>query len=72
MFDFLQFDRALRSGWDERMQDGHFRFSLDGVKTRIVPGRFGFVTTVHSYVFCPSIGNMQYYLANVESFRGIT
>ncbi|KAI0241908.1 GDP-D-glucose phosphorylase 1 [Lamellibrachia satsuma] len=38
-----EFDTLLRSRWTTAMANGHFKYTLDDVKTRIVPGRRGYV-----------------------------
>ncbi|CAH1791781.1 unnamed protein product [Owenia fusiformis] len=33
-----QFDTVLRNGWDKAMKDGRFRYNLDHVKSKVLPG----------------------------------
>ena len=40
---FLHFDTLLCSQWDRAVADGVFRYSLDEVVTRLLPGRYGFI-----------------------------
>ena len=43
---FQQFDRELMKGWDSAMDNGHFRYKIDQMKTRIVPGQYKYVLQV--------------------------
>lgn len=38
-----EFDRLLRAKWDEAMAKGVFRYGLEDMTTRAIPGKFGFV-----------------------------
>ncbi|XP_064404006.1 GDP-D-glucose phosphorylase 1-like isoform X2 [Halichondria panicea] len=40
---YSEFDTLLCSQWDRAVADGVFRYSLDEVVTRLVPGRYGFI-----------------------------
>ena len=42
----LQFDTFLWSRWTTAMADGHFKYTLDDMKTRIVPGQRAYVLQV--------------------------
>ena len=35
------------SVWDRGMENGIFRYSLDDVSTKVIPGRYGFVIQVN-------------------------
>uniref|UniRef100_A0A8C0GSJ3 GDP-D-glucose phosphorylase 1 n=1 Tax=Chelonoidis abingdonii TaxID=106734 RepID=A0A8C0GSJ3_CHEAB len=42
-----RFDRALQSGWEERMKLGLFRYHLGELQTRILPGNVRFVAQLN-------------------------
>jgi hypothetical protein len=42
----LQFEKIICRGWDEAMQKGVFRYSLDDMKTRRLPGKEGYILQV--------------------------
>ncbi|KAJ8044840.1 GDP-D-glucose phosphorylase 1 [Holothuria leucospilota] len=42
-----KFDRAFQHSWDAAKQKGLFRYNLDQMKTRILPGQFGFVAQLN-------------------------
>ena len=42
-----QFDRLLLGRWEEAMRDGVFRYDLQEVASRTVPGQYGFVALVN-------------------------
>ncbi len=39
----MQLDTLIRERWDSAMSEGIFRYDLQGVVTRTVPGGFGFI-----------------------------
>ncbi|XP_036391498.1 GDP-D-glucose phosphorylase 1 [Megalops cyprinoides] len=41
------FDNTLRSGWTKKMQQGLFRYTLADLRTRILPGSYGFVAQLN-------------------------
>ncbi|KAK3092332.1 hypothetical protein FSP39_001381, partial [Pinctada imbricata] len=41
------FDCLLRSKWDRAMVEGHFRYQLDNLETRIIPGKKKFVAQLN-------------------------
>lgn len=42
----MQFDTRLRQKWDQAMKEGHFRYQLDKVETKIIPGQKKYVAQV--------------------------
>ena len=42
----LQFDKELLKRWNYAMESGCFKYNLDSVERRIIPGKFGFVAQV--------------------------
>lgn len=42
----FQFDIHLRKSWDDKMKNGHFRYHLDKVETKIIPGSLKYVAQV--------------------------
>ncbi|XP_067293353.1 GDP-D-glucose phosphorylase 1 [Pseudorasbora parva] len=42
-----RFDIALRSGWTERKNAGQFRYQLDDLETRILPGPCGYIAQLN-------------------------
>lgn len=42
-----KFDKRLRSTWTEKMEHGLFRYPLGDLKTRILPGPYGFVAQLN-------------------------
>ncbi|XP_069118009.1 GDP-D-glucose phosphorylase 1-like [Argopecten irradians] len=42
-----EFDKLLRGKWDQCMKDGHFRYHLDKVETKIIPGEKGYVAQLN-------------------------
>ena len=49
-FCALQLDVFLTSLWDRGMENGIFRYSVDDVSTKVIPGRYGFVIQVNASV----------------------
>ena len=45
-----QFDRLLLGRWEEAMRDGVFRYDLQEVASRTVPGQYGFVALVNDTI----------------------
>ena len=45
-FCALQFDNELRCRWDDAMERGLFRYSLDKSKCRVIPGKYRFAMHV--------------------------
>ena len=45
-FCALQFDNELRRRWDDAMERGLFRYSLDKSKCRVIPGKYRFAMHV--------------------------
>ncbi|XP_066525266.1 GDP-D-glucose phosphorylase 1 [Hoplias malabaricus] len=45
--DLSRFDRALRSGWSEKMRRGLFRYHLGELETRVLPGEAGYVAQLN-------------------------
>ncbi|NXJ85046.1 GDPP1 phosphorylase, partial [Trogon melanurus] len=43
-----RFDRALLSGWDDRMERGLFRYRLGPLPTRVLPGSLGLVVQLNA------------------------
>ncbi|XP_033735948.1 GDP-D-glucose phosphorylase 1-like [Pecten maximus] len=46
-YDLSEFDKLLRGKWDESMKDGHFRYHLDKVETKIIPGEKKYVAQLN-------------------------
>ncbi len=42
----VQFDSKLLETWNQAMKDGHFRYNLESLNTRVIPGAHNFVTQV--------------------------
>lgn len=42
-----KFDLLLRQKWDQAMRDGHFRYQLDKVETKIIPGKKKYVAQLN-------------------------
>ncbi|XP_022333297.2 GDP-D-glucose phosphorylase 1-like [Crassostrea virginica] len=42
-----KFDHLLRQKWDEAMRGGHFRYHLDKVETKIIPGQKKYVAQLN-------------------------
>ena len=52
----FQFDRDLQSRWNGAMAAGQFRYDLDHLKTKVIPGPHGYValvSTAYSSLFPP-------------------
>ena len=45
---FSQFDDEIFKRWDNAMELGCFKYNLDFVKRRIIPGKYNFVAQVTS------------------------
>jgi hypothetical protein len=43
-----QFDKELFKRWDNAMESGCFKYNLDSVERRIIPGKYNFVAQVIS------------------------
>ena len=46
--DFIlsQFDEEIFKRWDHAMESGCFKYNLDSVERRIIPGKYNFVAQV--------------------------
>ncbi|XP_048737147.2 GDP-D-glucose phosphorylase 1-like [Ostrea edulis] len=42
-----EFDTRLRQKWDQAMKEGHFRYQLDKVETKIIPGQKKYVAQLN-------------------------
>lgn len=42
-----KFDLLLQQKWDQAMRDGHFRYQLDKVETKIIPGEKKYVAQLN-------------------------
>lgn len=43
-----KFDLALMHSWESSLNKGHFRYVLDDLGTKIVPGKFGFIAQLNT------------------------
>lgn len=46
-YELSEFDKQLRRSWDEKMKNGHFRYHLDKVETKIIPGSLRYVAQLN-------------------------
>ncbi|XP_021367959.1 GDP-D-glucose phosphorylase 1-like [Mizuhopecten yessoensis] len=46
-YDLSEFDKLLRGKWDKCMKDGFFRYHLDKVETKIIPGEKKYVAQLN-------------------------
>ncbi|XP_060079584.1 GDP-D-glucose phosphorylase 1-like [Ylistrum balloti] len=46
-YHLSEFDKLLRGKWDECMKNGHFRYHLDKVETKIIPGEKRYVAQLN-------------------------
>ncbi|XP_061174399.1 GDP-D-glucose phosphorylase 1-like [Saccostrea echinata] len=46
-YDSSKFDTLLRQKWDQAMKDGHFRYQLDKVESKIIPGQKKYVAQLN-------------------------
>ncbi|XP_063427915.1 GDP-D-glucose phosphorylase 1-like [Mytilus trossulus] len=46
-YQLSEFDIQLRKSWDDKMKNGHFRYHLDKVETKIIPGSLKYVAQLN-------------------------
>ncbi|XP_077998020.1 GDP-D-glucose phosphorylase 1-like [Glandiceps talaboti] len=46
-FQFSKFDSELRARWDHAVDAGYFRYTLDSLKTKVIPGKLKFVAQLN-------------------------
>ncbi|EDO39439.1 predicted protein [Nematostella vectensis] len=50
-FKLSKFDNLLRTSWTQAMADGCFKYTLDSMETKLVPGKFGVVAQLNEKRF---------------------
>ena len=47
------------NAWDKAMTDGYFRYDLSAVRTKIIPGKYKFITQVCRTLHQPNMKKIQ-------------